>query len=93
MLKCLESQVYNKREELNINRVYKLVDTCAAEFKAKHHIIILLLKMKLKLQMENVLQIMKVLFQIRKKIIVLGSGPKSELGKELSLIIVVYMVF
>ncbi len=34
MLNCLESQVYTKREELNINRVYKLVDTCAAEFKA-----------------------------------------------------------
>mgnify|MGYP002640594147 FL=1 len=34
MLKCLESQVYTKREELNINRVFKLVDTCAAEFKA-----------------------------------------------------------
>ena len=35
MLGCLESQVYNKRVEMNINRVYKLVDTCAAEFKAK----------------------------------------------------------
>ena len=34
MLKCLESQVHKKRKELNINRVYKLVDTCAAEFKA-----------------------------------------------------------
>ena len=35
MLKCLESQVYNKRNKLGINRVYKLVDTCAAEFSAK----------------------------------------------------------
>ncbi len=35
MLKCLESQVYNKRKELNIKRIYKLVDTCAAEFKAQ----------------------------------------------------------
>jgi carbamoyl-phosphate synthase large subunit len=35
MLGCLESQVYNKRVEMNINRVYKLVDTCAAEFKAQ----------------------------------------------------------
>lgn len=34
MLKCWESEVYNKRDELNINRIYKLVDTCAAEFKA-----------------------------------------------------------
>ena len=35
MLGCLESQVYKKREELGVNRVYKLVDTCAAEFEAK----------------------------------------------------------
>ena len=35
MLGCLESQVYNKRVDMNINRVYKLVDTCAAEFEAK----------------------------------------------------------
>ena len=34
-LGCLESQVYKKREELDIQRVYKLVDTCAAEFEAK----------------------------------------------------------
>jgi len=35
MLKCLESEVHKKRRKLNINRVYKLVDTCAAEFKAE----------------------------------------------------------
>ncbi|MFL1897334.1 carbamoyl-phosphate synthase large subunit [Aquimarina sp. 2-A2] len=35
MMRCYESEVYNKREELGINRVYKLVDTCAAEFKAQ----------------------------------------------------------
>lgn len=35
MLKCLESQVNQKRVEMNINRVFKLVDTCAAEFKAE----------------------------------------------------------
>ncbi len=35
MLGCLESEVYTKREELNVRRVYKLVDTCAAEFEAK----------------------------------------------------------
>jgi len=28
MLKCLESEVYKKRTELGIQRVYKLVDTC-----------------------------------------------------------------
>ncbi len=35
LLKCLESHVFKKRKELGINRVYKLVDTCAAEFEAK----------------------------------------------------------
>ena len=35
MLNCLESQVYKKREELGIKRVYKLVDTCSAEFPAQ----------------------------------------------------------
>ena len=35
MLKCLESEVYQLRERMNIQRVYKLVDTCAAEFRAQ----------------------------------------------------------
>jgi len=35
LLRCLESQVYAKRMEHDIRRVYKMVDTCAAEFEAK----------------------------------------------------------
>jgi carbamoyl-phosphate synthase large subunit len=35
LLECLESEVHKKRREMGINRVYKLVDTCAAEFEAK----------------------------------------------------------
>jgi len=35
LLRCLESEVFKKRQDQNINRVYKLVDTCAAEFKAE----------------------------------------------------------
>jgi hypothetical protein len=35
LLRCLESEVHKKRREMGINRVYKLVDTCAAEFEAK----------------------------------------------------------
>jgi carbamoyl-phosphate synthase large subunit len=34
MMGCL-SQVHTLRTTMNINRVFKLVDTCAAEFKAK----------------------------------------------------------
>lgn len=32
---CTEEDVYNKRKALGITRVYKMVDTCAAEFEAK----------------------------------------------------------
>ncbi len=35
LVKCLESEVFAKRNELGIRRVYKLVDTCAAEFEAQ----------------------------------------------------------
>ena len=35
LLGCLESQVHKKRTEMGIKRVYKLVDTCAAEFEAQ----------------------------------------------------------
>ncbi|WP_020532242.1 carbamoyl-phosphate synthase large subunit [Flexithrix dorotheae] len=35
LLHCLESEVYNKRKSMGINRVWKLVDTCAAEFEAQ----------------------------------------------------------
>ncbi len=35
MLGCWESEVHKRRHELGVKRVYKLVDTCAAEFKAQ----------------------------------------------------------
>ena len=35
MLGCLESEIYTLRKEKGIERVYKLVDTCAAEFPAQ----------------------------------------------------------
>jgi carbamoyl-phosphate synthase large subunit len=35
LLKCFESQVHKRRYEMGIKRVYKLVDTCAAEFEAQ----------------------------------------------------------
>mgnify|MGYP006089211743 CR=1 FL=1 len=64
LLKCWESEVYNKREEFNINRVYKLVDTCAAEFEAKTPYYYSTF------EMEN-----ESVVTEKKKIIVLGSGP------------------
>ena len=35
LMKCLESEVFNKRHEMGIKRVFKMVDTCAAEFEAQ----------------------------------------------------------
>lgn len=35
LLRCLESEVYAKRQKQGVNRVFKLVDTCAAEFQAQ----------------------------------------------------------
>ncbi len=35
LLRCLESEVFRKRTALGIDRVFKLVDTCAAEFPAR----------------------------------------------------------
>ena len=35
LLRCLESEVYKRRNDLGIKRIYKMVDTCAAEFKAQ----------------------------------------------------------
>lgn len=32
---CTEDQIYEKRKALGITRVFKMVDTCAAEFEAK----------------------------------------------------------
>ncbi len=34
LMGCLESEVFQRRGELNVKRVFKLVDTCAAEFEA-----------------------------------------------------------
>ena len=64
LLKCLESEVYAKRDEMGIQRVYKLVDTCAAEFEAKTPYYYSTF------EYEN-----ESVRSDRKKIVVLGSGP------------------
>jgi carbamoyl-phosphate synthase large subunit len=48
LLRCLESEVYKKRNALGIKRVYKMVDTCAGEFEAKTPYFIAHLKKKTK---------------------------------------------
>jgi carbamoyl-phosphate synthase large subunit len=64
LLDCWESEVFAKRQELNIKRVYKLVDTCAAEFEAKTPYYYSTF------DEENESPITD-----RKKVIILGSGP------------------
>jgi len=59
-----EDEVYNRRKELDIHRVYKMVDTCAAEFSAKTPYYYSTF------EDEN-----ESIVTDKKKIIVLGSGP------------------
>ncbi|MDX1362662.1 carbamoyl-phosphate synthase large subunit [Arenibacter latericius] len=75
MVDCYESEVYNKRVALNINRVYKLVDTCAAEFKAMTPYYYSTFEAEIEkpdgtkyVQNDSVVS-------DKKKIVVLGSGP------------------
>ncbi|WP_248723885.1 carbamoyl-phosphate synthase large subunit [Seonamhaeicola sp. ML3] len=75
MLGCLESQVYSKREELNINRVYKLVDTCAAEFEAKTPYYYSTFESEMETADGKRYSDNESVVTDRKKVIVLGSGP------------------
>ena len=69
-----EDDVYNKRKELGINRVYKMVDTCSAEFEAKTPYFYSTFEMPLKAGEQGIVQNESKVSE-RKKIIVLGSGP------------------
>ncbi|MBI2967849.1 MAG: carbamoyl-phosphate synthase large subunit [Bacteroidetes bacterium] len=64
LLRCFESEVYKKRSEMGIKRVYKLVDTCAAEFPAKTPYYYSTF------ENEN-----ESISSGKKKVVVLGSGP------------------
>ncbi|MCC6691486.1 MAG: carbamoyl-phosphate synthase large subunit, partial [Bacteroidia bacterium] len=64
LVDCLESEVYKKRTEMNINRVYKLVDTCAAEFEARTPYYYSTFEDENESERSE-----------KKKIVVLGSGP------------------
>jgi carbamoyl-phosphate synthase large subunit len=74
-MKCVESLVYNKRQELNINRVYKLVDTCAAEFKAKTPYFYSTFEEEIQLPNQKPSAVNESIVTDKKKIVVLGSGP------------------
>ncbi len=75
MLGCLESQVYKKRAEFNIKRVYKLVDTCAAEFKAQTPYYYSTFENEVETADGKRESANESIVSDKKKIIVLGSGP------------------
>ena len=68
-LRCLESEVYDLRTSYGITRVYKCVDTCAAEFEAKTPYFYSSFS-----QGSETLDNESVATD-KKKVIVLGSGP------------------
>ncbi|ARV05186.1 carbamoyl phosphate synthase large subunit [Polaribacter sp. SA4-10] len=75
MLRCLESQVYTKREELKVQRVFKLVDTCAAEFKAKTPYYYSTFENEIETADGEIIIANESIVTPKKKIVVLGSGP------------------
>lgn len=75
MLKTLESSVYNKRSDLGIQRVYKLVDTCAAEFPAQTPYYYSTFEAQMKTPNGDWISENESAVSDKKKIVVLGSGP------------------
>ncbi|KOY85237.1 carbamoyl phosphate synthase large subunit [bacterium 336/3] len=69
LVRCLESEVYKKRQELGIQRVYNMVDTCAAEFEAVTPYYYSSFSKESSLPNEPKTT------STKKKIVVLGSGP------------------
>ncbi|MCD6543420.1 MAG: carbamoyl-phosphate synthase large subunit [Flavobacteriaceae bacterium] len=74
MLGCWESEVHEKRKELNINRVFKIVDTCAAEFKAETPYYYSTFESDMIVNGVSYSENESIVSD-KKKIIVLGSGP------------------
>ena len=74
MLNCYESEVYNKRAAEGIKRVYKLVDTCAAEFAAETPYYYSTFENNMVVDGQEFPENESIVTD-RKKIVVLGSGP------------------
>lgn len=70
-----EDEVYERRKSLGIKRVYKMVDTCAAEFEAKTPYYYSTFEAGMRTADGVELTSNESVVSNRKKIIVLGSGP------------------
>lgn len=75
MMRCLESQVHKLRGEMNIQRVYKLVDTCAAEFKAQTPYYYSTFEAEIEKADGTRYVHNESIVTDKKKVVVLGSGP------------------
>ena len=75
MLRCLESEIHALREQMNINRVYKLVDTCAAEFVAQTPYYYSTFEADIEKADGTIYSANESVRTDKKKIVVLGSGP------------------
>ncbi|PKB17653.1 carbamoyl-phosphate synthase large subunit [Flavobacterium sp. 5] len=75
MMNCLESEVHTLRMTMDINRVFKLVDTCAAEFKAKTPYYYSTFEAEIEKADGTRYVDNESVVTDKKKIIVLGSGP------------------
>ncbi|MEZ4787563.1 MAG: carbamoyl-phosphate synthase large subunit [Flavobacterium haoranii] len=75
MMGCLESQVYKLREEMGVKRVYKLVDTCAAEFKAQTPYYYSTFEAEIEKADGTRYVANESIVTDKKKVVVLGSGP------------------
>jgi carbamoyl-phosphate synthase large subunit len=64
LLRCLESDVFKKRHDMGIKRVYRLVDTCAAEFVAETPY-----------YYSTFADMNESVASDREKVVILGSGP------------------
>ena len=75
MLGCLESQVHKLRDDKGIQRVYKLVDTCAAEFKAQTPYYYSTFEAEIEKADGTRYVHNESIVTDKKKVVVLGSGP------------------
>ncbi len=75
MINALESEVHTRRTDLGINRVWKLVDTCAAEFPAQTPYYYSTFEMPFTNSLGVEMVENESVVSEREKIIVLGSGP------------------
>ncbi|MTG97683.1 carbamoyl-phosphate synthase large subunit [Myroides albus] len=75
MLNTLESKVHTLRDEMNIQRVFKLVDTCAAEFPAKTPYYYSTFEAEIERPDGTRYVSNESVVSDKKKVVVLGSGP------------------